>query len=106
MNAIGLDDTATVLKVSVLVPTTTSVAPAASEIGVPETVITPPGVKVWLPMTKAEAALAVNVCPPKVITAAFVMPAVECPRTCVLLPTTTIPLPEAASEIGVPDTVI
>ncbi len=105
-NAIALDVTATVLKASVLVPITTLVAPGASEIGVPETVIIPPGVNVCPSITKSDAAFAVKICPSKLITAAFVTPGGAWPRTCVLLPKATRPLPEAASEMGVPETVI
>ena len=48
MNAMGLvvgDDVA-VLRISVLLPTTTSVPAGPSEIRVPDTVMTPPGVSV------------------------------------------------------------
>ena len=51
---------------SVLDPTTTSVAAAASEIGVPDTVITAPGTSVWVPITKSDAEFAVYVDPANV----------------------------------------
>lgn len=96
--------------ISVLLPTTTKplAAPAgASEMGVPETVMIPPGVRVWPSMIKSEEASAVYVWPSKVITGASVMIAEALPRDWVLLPMTAkagaVP---AASEIGVPDTVI
>ena len=51
---------------SVLDPTTTSVAATASEMGVPDTVITAPGTSVCVPITKSEAELAVYVDPANV----------------------------------------
>ena len=53
----------------VLIPTTTSASEAtSSEMGVPETVPTPPGVMVWLPMTKSDRLLTVMVLPANVKT--------------------------------------
>lgn len=72
MNDITLGVDVTVLSTSVLLPMTTSVAAGASEMGVPDTVITPPGVRVWLSITKAPDASAVYVWPANVITAAVV----------------------------------
>ena len=77
----------------------------ASEMGVPETVIVPPGVNVRLAIRKSDAAFAVYVEPANVIISG---PEVACGafgRNCVLLPTIAN-LPSGASEIGVPETVI
>ena len=83
-------------------------APGPKEIGVPDTVITPPGVRVSPAMTKAEELPAVIVessnertrsCP----TGVAVVIAYR--KFCVLLPMTAT-LASEASEIGVPATVI
>lgn len=81
MKAIALEVTAAVPNTSVLVPITTSVAPGASEMGVPETVIILPGFNVCLSITNSEAVFAVYVLPPKVITAALVVVIEACPKT-------------------------
>ncbi len=80
-------------------------APAgASEMGVPETVIRPPGVSVWPATTNRKAELAVYVEPPKVSTAgaeagAGVMRAW-------VLPSTTAALAPDGRDIAVPATLI
>ena len=96
--------------ISVLLPTTTNplAAPAgASEIGVPETVITPPGVSVCPLIMKSDEASAVYVWPSNVITGASVVMADAEPRDWVLLPMTAnagaVP---AASEMGVSEMVM
>ena len=53
-------------RASVLVPTTTSVAPTPNETGVPDTVTTAPGARTWVPTMNADAESAVYVEPSKV----------------------------------------
>ena len=67
-----LGPTVAVLRTSVLLPMTTSVAPGASEMGVPDTVMIPPGVRVCPSTVNPPDESAVYVCPLNVITAAVV----------------------------------
>lgn len=61
-------------KPAVLVlPNAIPVALASSEITSPETVICPPGVKVWDPITKSEAAFSIMVDAPTVMTGGIVI---------------------------------
>jgi hypothetical protein len=81
----------------VVPPTTTCVAPGASEIGVPDTVIAgAPGISVWVPMTKSDWAFAVMVCPLIVSWAGAV--GADPPRT--------IAVPAGGREIVAPFTVM
>ena len=89
---------------SVLVPITTSLPLPSYDIGVPEAMMTPPGVSVCPSMMKSDDASAVYVEPSNVSTGAAVTMA-ALPRDCVLLPMTAIAPPDG-KEIGVPETVI
>ena len=76
--------------VCVLEPTTASAAPGARLIGVPRTVMMPPGVRVWDAMTKSDEASAVYVEPSNVKTGASAVEglAEAVPRNWVLEPMT------------------
>ena len=88
----------------VLLPMTARVAPGATLMGVPETVIAgDPGVSVWPPITYAPAALAVKVWEPIVNKGRGGVGVGN--RDTVLLPMTTR-VADDARLMGVPDTVI
>ena len=59
-------------------------AEGANRIGVPETVIAPPGMSIWEPMMYWDAVLAVTIWEPIVRIGRFVVPAI---RFCVLVAT-------------------
>ena len=88
----------------VIPPMTASVPAVPSDIGVPETLISPPFVRVWPSITKfEEVGFAVNVEPAKVSAGAFV--AEETSKGCVLDPIMAIE-PLGSSATGVPETVM
>ena len=94
-------------------PTITRPLPeGASESTVPDTMMEPPGARVWPAMTKSEDGFAVYVAPLNVNSAGgwVIMlppdPAVAEANDWVEVPPMTAYDPPAASEIGVPETVI
>ena len=91
-------------KVSVELPMTAIVALESREIGVPDIVITPLGVRVCPAMIKSEAASAVYVDPPKVISLVVPVSFVDA-NVSVELPIIAIAA-LGPREMGVPETVI
>ena len=61
VRTVGAGAGAGVGRAMVEVPATRYEPESAREMGVPETVMTPPGVKVWVPATRPDAALPVKV---------------------------------------------
>lgn len=87
---------------AVLPPTTMTLAEEARETGIPETVSTePPGTKVWLPITNAEALLTVIISLPTVIEGGKD----DGEDSAAVLPLTTVVLVRAVEDIGVPEDV-
>jgi hypothetical protein len=89
----------------VLVPTTMAEPPGAKLTGVPKAVICgPPGMRVWLPITKLLAGFAVRICEPMVITEAT--PGLLGGVKAIVLVPTAISVAPGARLTGVPETVI
>ena len=100
----GWEEGAGVVRSWVLVPMTATLADGARDSGVLDTVIWPPGVRVWPATTNCEAVLAVYVEPAKVMTAAFSVADVDASTW--VLPATTATSADGCSDIGVLATVI
>ena len=88
-----------------LVPMTASAAPGARLMGVPRTVMMPPGVRVSEAMMKSDEASAVYVTPSQVRTGASSVDGEAVARVWVLVPMTAMSVP-VGREMVVPEAVI